>query len=102
MKTRSWIAVCARSPSKTTWGSRKSLNKWRFLSAQQKEGLQKTLEAYFHAPVVLQLKTKPDLIGGLVIRSGDLLIDTSVQHDLVRLREKLLKQKILGEAFYEN
>ena len=66
------------------------------------ESMKKTLSGYFGTDVVLELKVNPEIIGGLVIQSDDLLIDTSVKQGLENMRRALLKRKLVGEEYYEN
>ena len=54
------------------------------------EQLTKTLEARFHRQVTLDVKVHPSLIGGMVIRAGDIVIDGSVRGKLLRLTETLV------------
>lgn len=51
--------------------------------------LTKELSKAIGAPVLLRTKTDPSLIGGAVIRAGDLMIDVSVKGRLDRLRKRL-------------
>ena len=49
----------------------------------------KELAKALDAPVALRRKTDPSLIGGAVIRAGDLLIDASVKRRLETLKHRL-------------
>lgn len=60
------------------------------------------LKDYLKAEVVLDVSIDPEIIGGMVIRSGDLMIDTSIKSGLERMKRTLFRRKILGEEFYEN
>jgi len=42
------------------------------------------------------------IIGGIVIKIGDLVIDGSLAKDLKNIREKLLSSKVRSEAAYED
>ena len=42
------------------------------------------------------------MIGGLKIRSDDIVIDTSIQSRLKGIQKALLKHKITGAQYYEN
>lgn len=72
------------------------------IKPEQTEGLKEALKKLFHKEIILEMQENPDLIGGMVIRSGDFLIDTSVKTGLESLKQSLLKKKILGEEYYEN
>jgi len=72
------------------------------LSDAQSAELKKTLEAYLKSTVILDTVSKPDLIGGMIIRSGDVVIDSSLRSALENMKHTLGKQKIFGEDYYEN
>ncbi len=75
-------------------------------STEVDSGLEKkiseALKSYLNAEVILDVNIDPEIIGGMVIRSEDLMIDTSVKSGLERMRRALFKRKLLGEEFYEN
>lgn len=64
--------------------------------------IRNVLKDYFKMEIVVEPKVKPSLIGGIVVRSSDVQIDTSLFSRLKRLEKNLLSQKILGEEYYEN
>ncbi|MBI3395787.1 MAG: ATP synthase F1 subunit delta [Spirochaetia bacterium] len=68
----------------------------------QLEKLKKALKDFLKAEVVLEAETEVDLMGGMVVRSGDYLIDTSVRNHLQRIKRELLNKRILGRDYYEN
>lgn len=72
------------------------------MKSEQMEGLKEALGKLFHKEIILQMETNPALIGGMVIQSGDILIDTSVKSSLNVLKKTLLSKKILGKEYYEN
>jgi F-type H+-transporting ATPase subunit delta len=57
------------------------------LTDGQKTRLESTLERLEGRPVCLGYRTDPGLIGGLVIRKGNVVYDVSVEGDLLRLKE---------------
>lgn len=59
------------------------------LTEAQKEKIMSTLKQRLERDVVLQCKTDADLLGGAVIRAGDLVIDGSVRSKLNKLRHAL-------------
>ncbi len=48
--------------------------------------------------VVLDAQVDPDLIGGIVTRVGDTVLDGSIRTQLSKLRGRLLGQQVAGEA----
>jgi F-type H+-transporting ATPase subunit delta len=59
------------------------------LSEQEKEALRQSLTKQFGAELTFSFSVDPSLLGGLRIRVGDRLIDTSVASRLTALRESL-------------
>ncbi len=60
------------------------------LSAEERAGLTATLGRRTGKTVELSEEVDPDLIGGIVLRLGDTIIDGSVAGQLRRLRQQLL------------
>jgi len=60
------------------------------LSAADLDRVRRSLEARTQKKVMLESQVDPSLIGGLVARVGDLVLDGSVRTQLATLREKLL------------
>ena len=61
------------------------------LSNEEKERLQKRLATITHKEVVLIAQVNPDIMGGLVAKVGDKLIDGSVRTRLQELRSGLIE-----------
>jgi F-type H+-transporting ATPase subunit delta len=59
------------------------------LSEQEKEALRQSLAKQFGADLSFTFNVDPSLLGGLRVRVGDRLIDTSVASRLTALRESL-------------
>lgn len=59
------------------------------LAPDAMERLQRALAARTGKTVRLRLHVEPDLIGGLVVRMGDVVYDRSVRHQLAQLRDGL-------------
>lgn len=59
------------------------------LSDQQKQRLQGVLETRFKNKIILDCKTDQNLLGGLMVRINDQIIDGSVLGRIERLRTKL-------------
>ncbi|MBX7058186.1 MAG: ATP synthase F1 subunit delta [Leptospirales bacterium] len=74
----------------------------RALTDSERKDLSEALTAYLKRKVLLDEEVQASLIGGVVVRSGDLVIDSSISSRLKRLRQILLARKVAGEAFYEN
>jgi F-type H+-transporting ATPase subunit delta len=62
------------------------------LSAVQEQLLIDRLEKRFNAAVHAKVEVKPELIGGVVIRAGDQVIDDSALNKLEKMRTRLLAQ----------
>lgn len=72
------------------------------LSEDERKRITEAMEVFLKAQVVLTVSEEPDLIGGLLIRSDDIMIDTSLRSGLRRIRTTLLNRKTIGEEFYED
>ena len=59
------------------------------LDAAQSEKLRQALDARLKARVRMKNAVDPSLLGGAVIRAGDLVIDGSIKGRLERLRTEL-------------
>ena len=59
------------------------------------ERLRRTLEKLTGTTVVMDVEEDPGIIGGLVARVGDLVLDGSVRTQLQSLRESLIKGEVL-------
>jgi F-type H+-transporting ATPase subunit delta len=56
----------------------------------QQHDLSEALAVLAGNPVDLQVTVQPDLLGGVVVQVGDLLVDSSTRHRLDELKEHLL------------
>ena len=59
------------------------------LSEEQQDALRRTLAESLHKEPVLDLRTDPELLGGMVVQVGDKVYDTSVRTRLEALRTQL-------------
>jgi F-type H+-transporting ATPase subunit delta len=60
------------------------------LSDEQLSELARSLEARTGKRIRIQEQTEPELLGGLIVRMGDTILDGSVRTRLRRLHEQLL------------
>ena len=60
------------------------------LSAEEEEQLRRSLSAQYGDGLVFTFRVDPALLGGLLVRVGDRLIDTSIASRLNALRESLI------------
>jgi F-type H+-transporting ATPase subunit delta len=60
------------------------------LNEAQQAGLEKQLRDSLHLEPILEMKTDPDLIGGIVIRVGDWLYDGSLRTKLQTIRNQII------------
>jgi F-type H+-transporting ATPase subunit delta len=60
------------------------------LSEQQQQALSQVLSKRLKLDVTLNCKVEPDLLGGLRLRMGDKVIDSSIRGQLSRLKTTLL------------
>jgi F-type H+-transporting ATPase subunit delta len=70
------------------------------LTPEHSAELQGALKKRLNMDVVLEVHEKPDLIGGLVVRTGDLKEDSSIKDSLARMAKALTGKRILGEKYY--
>ncbi len=57
------------------------------LTEEEKTELQRTLEERWKKPVRLQFRLNPEIIGGLVLKKGNVYYDVSVRGGLLKLKE---------------
>jgi F-type H+-transporting ATPase subunit delta len=60
------------------------------LTDQERDSLSRALAARTGKQPVLQVRVQPEILGGLVVRMGDRIIDGSVRTKLEQLRQRLL------------
>lgn len=58
--------------------------------SEQEQALRHSLERRTGKTVLLDVETDPSLIGGVVVRIGDMVIDGSIRGQLLRLKQYLL------------
>lgn len=57
------------------------------LTEEEKAELQRTLEEMWQKPVRLNFRLNPEIIGGLVLKKGNVYYDVSVRGGLLKLKE---------------
>lgn len=72
------------------------------LGADMLQKIKDTLTEKFKKVIILDEVIDQKIIGGVVIKVGDLIIDGSLAKDLKNIREKLLLSKIRSEMVYED
>jgi F-type H+-transporting ATPase subunit delta len=65
------------------------------LDGATQDRLRRTLEELTGTTVVMEVEEDPGIIGGIVARVGDLVLDGSVRTQLLSLRESLIKGEVL-------
>ncbi len=66
-----------------------------YLDDATQERLRQTLEKLTGSTVVMEVQEDPAIIGGIVARVGDLVLDGSVRTQITSLRESLIKGEVL-------
>jgi F-type H+-transporting ATPase subunit delta len=72
------------------------------LSPGGQEGLVAALKRSLGKEVVLQNRVRPEILGGLIIREGDYVADSSVRTALARIENRMLAHKPGSELLHEN
>jgi F-type H+-transporting ATPase subunit delta len=65
------------------------------MDEDMQERLRQGLEKMTKSKVVMDFEEDPTIIGGIVARVGDLVLDGSVRTQLISLRESLIKGEVL-------
>ena len=66
------------------------------MDQQQQNKVRQALERRTGRTILMQTKVSPDILGGVVARVGDQVIDASVRHRLAALRRQLLTGVAVG------
>lgn len=66
------------------------------MDQQQQNKVRQALERRTGKTILMQTKVSPDILGGVVARVGDQIIDASVRHRLAALRRQLLTGVAVG------
>lgn len=62
------------------------------LREDQKKKIQEKLELLEKKPVILKYRIDPDLIGGLSVKKGNIIYDTSIRGHLLKLKERICEE----------
>ncbi len=78
------------------WNEKKGISTYEVasvipLSDVQQKKLKEKLELLEKKPVILKYRIEPELLGGLWIKKGNIVYDTSVRGHLMKLREKIIE-----------
>lgn len=74
----------------------------RPLAQRGQKSLSEALEKKLKRAVVLVNRVRPEILGGLVIRYGDMVVDDSVIRDLLDVSGRILSHKLGSELVHEN
>ncbi len=72
------------------------------LNEESKKKIKLALEDKYKKEIILEEKTDETILGGIVIKIGDVIIDSSLAKDLRIIKENLLISKVRNEAAYED
>ena len=60
------------------------------------------MKAKFKKEIILNEVVKSEILGGIIIKVGDTVIDGSLAKDLKNIKKNLLKSKVRSEVAYED
>ncbi|MGL4369210.1 MAG: ATP synthase F1 subunit delta [Spirochaetota bacterium] len=72
------------------------------LDSALRDQISSALAKRYNKSIVLEEQVDPSILGGIILKAGDTVIDGSVQTRVRAIRDKLLLSKIRGEAVYED
>ncbi|TFH38271.1 MAG: ATP synthase F1 subunit delta [Chrysiogenales bacterium] len=72
------------------------------LDASMKQKLGSRLTDVFKKDVILEEEINENILGGIIIKVGDTVIDGSLAKDLKNIKTNLLNSKVRSEAAYED
>ena len=61
------------------------------LSSEERKKIQKELSTDFKSPININYKLEPELIGGLIIQIGSIMVDTSIRTKLKKIEKNLME-----------
>lgn len=72
------------------------------LDSSMKEKLTGRLKEILKKDIILKSEIKADILGGIIIKVGDTVIDGSLAKDLRNIKNNLLNSKVRSEVAYED
>jgi len=72
------------------------------LNQEQRERLEKALKGKLKKNVVLENRVRPEILGGLVLRYGDIVADGSIRTALEKMGGQMASGKLGSELVHEN
>lgn len=72
------------------------------LDSSLKSKLAAKLKDVFKKEIILKEEIDPSILGGIIIKVGDTVIDGSLAKDLRNIKNNLLNSKVRSEAAYED
>ena len=72
------------------------------LDSEILENIKRVLKAKFNKDVIVDEKTDDSILGGVIIKAGDMVIDGSLFENLKKIRYNLLNSKVRSEVAYED
>ena len=78
-------------PSKALLHVAKIMNEAKELSKAELEKIRSELSKDFQSPIKIDYKYDPNLIGGLIIQVGSVMVDTSIKTKLRQLQKNMIE-----------
>ena len=78
-------------PSKALLHVSKIMNQAKELSKAELEKIRSELSKDFQSPIKIDYKYDPNLIGGLIIQVGSVMVDTSIKTKLRQLQKSMIE-----------
>ncbi len=72
------------------------------LDADIRGKVSRALSGKYGKEIILEEKVDPSLLGGILLKVGDTVIDGSLSRRLLSIKDKLQQCSLEGEAVYEN
>lgn len=66
------------------------------------ENIRSVLKQRFGKDITVKERADTSILGGIIIKAGDLVIDGSLAENLKRIRDDLLNSRVRSEVAYEN
>ena len=77
--------------SKTKGELKAKLLSAKELSKMEIEKIEKELSSDFNSPIKIEYKHEPNLIGGLIIQVGSIMVDNSIKNKLKQLEKNMIE-----------